>query len=139
MPGPGSSLPVSEGLRAGLRELPQTTIIDLVGEMTNFADPQVHTSFDAASGRGLKFIILNFSGVDYINSAGLATVISILAEARQRAQQLLIVGLNDHYRKNFKMVGVARYAEIFEDERQAIAKLNGNAEAQALAGGTPQT
>jgi len=115
---------VNEDLKATIRELPGTTIIDLVGDVTNFADARLHSSFDSASARGLKYIILNFAGVDYINSAGIASLISILAEARQRAQQLLIVGLSEHYRKIFRMVGVARYAEIFEPEPQALEKVD---------------
>ena len=113
---------MSDELQAVMRELPQATIIDLHGDVTSFADARLHTSFDNASARGLKYIILNFSGVEYINSAGIATVISILSEARGRGQQLLIVGLNDHYRKIFRMVGVARYAEIFETEAAALDK-----------------
>lgn len=114
---------MSQELQTRIRELPQATIIDLIGEMTNFADAHLHTSFDLASARGLKYIVLNFSAVEYINSAGIATVISILAEARGRAQQLLIVGVNEHYRKIFRMVGVTRYAEIFETEHLALAKV----------------
>ncbi|HMA33212.1 MAG TPA: STAS domain-containing protein [Chloroflexia bacterium] len=114
---------MSEELQTTVRELPEATVIDLVGDVTSFADARLHTSFDTASARGLKYIILNFAAVEYINSAGIATVISILADARGRAQQLLIVGLNDHYRKIFRMVGVARYAELFETEQQALAKI----------------
>ena len=47
-----------------------------------------------ASALGRRHIILNFANVEYINSAGIATIIAILAEARQRAQQLLIVGVD---------------------------------------------
>jgi len=122
---------MSDELQTEVRDLPQASVIDLSGDVTSFADSRLHASFNDASAQGKKYIILNFAGVDYINSAGIATIISILAEARQRAQQLLIVGLNDHYRKIFKMVGVARYAEIFEDERQAIDKLDGHAEQPA--------
>ena len=115
---------VNEDLQATIRELPGPHIIDLVGDVTPFADGRLHSSFDAASARGLKHIVLNLAGVEYINSAGIASLISILAEARQRAQQLLIVGLSEHYRKIFRMVGVARYAEIFETETQALEKVD---------------
>lgn len=106
-----------------LRPLPEATIIDLAGDVTSATDSMLHTSFDKASARGLGFIILNFTGVEYINSAGIATVISLLSEARSREQQLLIVGLSPHYRKIFRMVGVARYAEIFETEDEALARV----------------
>src|SRR5438046_3332972 len=118
---------MSEELNAEIRQLPQATVIDLSGDVTSFADTQLHATFNDASALGRRHIILNFAGVDYINSAGIATIIAILAEARQRAQQLLICGLSDHYRKIFRMVGVARYAEIYADEREALDKLNGAA------------
>ncbi|HUS17597.1 MAG TPA: STAS domain-containing protein [Chloroflexia bacterium] len=114
---------MSDELQAAVRELPDATVIDLQGDVTSFADARLHTSFATASARGLHFIVLNFAGVEYINSAGIATIISILAEARGRDQQLLIVGLSEHYRKIFRMVGVARYAEIFESEEDALAKV----------------
>ena len=116
---------MSDELHTEVRELPQASVIDLSGDVTSFADARLHASFDTASARGLKYIILNFAGVEYINSAGIATVISILAEARQRAQQLVIVGLSEHYRKIFRMVGVARYAEILDSERQALERADG--------------
>jgi anti-anti-sigma factor len=116
---------MSDELYTEVRLLPQASVIDLAGDVTSFADTRLHSSFNDASASGKTHIILNFARVDYINSAGIATIISILAEARQRAQQLLIVGLNDHYRKIFRMVGVARYAEIYENEQDALEKLNG--------------
>ncbi|MGI8586915.1 MAG: STAS domain-containing protein [Chloroflexia bacterium] len=106
-----------------LRPLPDATIIDLKGDVTSFSDAGLHAGFDKASARGLTFIILNFTGVEYVNSAGIATVISLLSEARSREQQLLIVGLSPHYQKIFRMVGVARYAEIFETEDEALARV----------------
>jgi anti-anti-sigma factor len=114
---------VSEELRATMREMPNVTIIDLAGDVTSFADARLHSSFDTASARGLKYIILNFAGVEYINSAGIATVISILAEARQRAQQLVIVGLSEHYRKIFRMVGLTQYAEVYDTVDEAVREL----------------
>jgi anti-anti-sigma factor len=116
---------MSDELYTEVRLLPQASVIDLAGDVTSFADTRLHSSFNDASASGKTHIILNFARVDYINSAGIATIISILAEARQRAQQLLIVGLNDHYRKIFRMVGVARYAEILDSERQALERADG--------------
>src|SRR6476661_3035175 len=116
---------MSDELQTEVRDLPQASVIDLSGDVTSFADSRLHASFNDASAQGKKFIILNFAGVEYINSAGIATIISILAEARQRAQQLLIVGLSEHYRKIFRMVGVARYAEILDSERQALERADG--------------
>ena len=117
---------MSDELQADIRQHQQAAIIDLRGDVTSFADAKLHASFNDASASGKKHIILNFAAVDYINSAGIATIIAILAEARQRAQQLLIVGLSDHYRKIFRMVGVARYADLYDDERQALERLNGH-------------
>src|SRR5215216_3423509 len=99
---------MSDELQTSIRHLPLASVIDLTGDVTSFADARLHAGFNEASAAGKRHIIFNFAGVEYINSAGIATIIAILAEARNRAQQLLIVGLNEHYRKIFKMVGVAR-------------------------------
>ncbi|BCV22092.1 STAS domain-containing protein [Moorella sp. Hama-1] len=48
-------------------------------------------------------ILLDFSAVDYINSAGIAQLINLLRHARTRGGVLRARGLSEHYRKIFRM------------------------------------
>src|SRR5262249_37010490 len=110
--------------RASLRDAPRLTIIDLEGEVTTFAEEAITGAYRQASDRGAENILMNFGGVDYLNSAGISIIIGVLTEARKADQRLLITGLTAHYRKIFQMMGLTQYAPVFDNEdaaRQSVA------------------
>lgn len=69
-------------------------------------------------------VLLDFSGVDYINSSGIAIIIQMLIEERQAGHRTIgVFGLTPHFKKVFTMVGVAKYATISDDEASALAEI----------------
>lgn len=81
---------------------------------------------DAYKGLGpaAARVLLDFSGVEYINSSGIAIIIQMLLEAQKAGQRTVgIFGLTQHFNKVFTMVGVAKYAAISPDEATALGKL----------------
>ena len=75
-------------------------------------------------GTAAKKVLLDFKGVDYINSSGIAIIIQMLLEAHKAGQRTIgIFGLTPHFNKVFTMVGVAKYASISPDEATALGKL----------------
>lgn len=105
--------------RATLREAPPLTIIDLEGEVTTFSQQPIEVAYEQASQNGAHAILLNFSNVAYLNSAGIAVVIELLTKARQRDQSILVTGLTDHYVKVFRYTGLEPYVRICATEEQA--------------------
>lgn len=72
----------------------------------------------------VKKVLLDFSGVDYINSSGIAIIIQMLIEERTAGHRTIgIFGLTPHFKKVFTMVGVAKYATISPDESAALAEI----------------
>lgn len=72
----------------------------------------------------VKKVLLDFSGVDYINSSGIAIVIQMLLEERTAGHRTIgIFGLTAHFKKVFTMVGVAKYATISPDEATALSQM----------------
>jgi anti-anti-sigma factor len=72
----------------------------------------------------VKKVLLDFSGVDYINSSGIAIIIQMLVEERAAGHRTFgIFGLTPHFSKVFTMVGVAKYATISPNEAAALAAL----------------
>ena len=75
-------------------------------------------------GNGISKVLLDFKGVDYINSSGIAIIIQMLLEQHSTGlRQIGIFGLTPHFQKVFTMVGVAKYAHISPDERTALASM----------------
>src|SRR3712207_1711280 len=115
---------LEDGLEVSTRTEQGITIIDLKGDVTTFADAKITDAYRTASAAGARKIVLNFRRSDYINSAGIAILIRIVTEVNRAGQRLAMSGLNDHFQKIFRMVGLSQYAHIYEDEQQAVAALS---------------
>lgn len=57
-------------------------------------------------------MLLDFSKVEYINSSGIALLISLVREARKHGGAVRARGLSEHYRKIFRMVGLSEHIQI---------------------------
>jgi anti-anti-sigma regulatory factor len=67
-------------------------------------------------------VLLDFTGVGYINSSGIAIIIQMLLEAsRTESRTVGIFGLSPHFQKVFTMVGIHEYAALHIDEVSALA------------------
>jgi anti-anti-sigma factor len=106
-------------LEARLRDAPPLVVIDLRGEVTTFAQEPLARAYREASAGGAMNILLNFEAVEHLNSAGLAAIISIISQARQARQRLLLTGLTPHYQRVFDMMGLTTFAPLFESEEAA--------------------
>ena len=111
---------LEDELSVSTRERDSVAIIDLVGDVTTFAEEKINSAYGQVTGQGARHILLNFRQNDYINSAGIAILIGIVTEVNRNNQKLAVSGLSQHFQKIFRMVGLAQYADIYQDEDEAI-------------------
>lgn len=95
-------------------------VLDVSGEITSFSEDVIEQVYETLSTKGLKKIVINFIDVAYINSAGMAVIISILTKCREREQSLRGFGLTEHFQKIFDMVGITKYMAHFGSEEEAL-------------------
>lgn len=112
---------LEDELTVSTRERDGVAIIDLVGDVTTFAEEKINTAYRDVTNKGARFVLLNFRQNDYINSAGIAILIGIVTEVTRNSQKLAVSGLSQHFQKIFRMVGLAQYADIYQDEDEALA------------------
>lgn len=103
--------------------VPGARIIDVNGEVTGFAEDALTAAFAQASEGDAKGVILNFEGLDYMNSGGIGLLVTVLIRANRAGQKLLAYGLNDHYREIFSLTRLDEAIAIFDDEQSAVAGL----------------
>ena len=111
----------TKNLEANVRHQPGVAIVDLYGEINAFAEEKLYTAYTEAESQDTDVILLNFSGVDYINSTGIALIVSLLARARKTHRRLLACGLSDHYVEIFQITRLIDFMSIFPDEASALA------------------
>lgn len=118
---------MSDEIQISVRWEEDTAVIDLLGDVTTFAEDAINQAYQSASSDGATNIIFNFRENDYINSAGIAILIGVVTEARKRDQKLLMTGLSAHFQKIFRMVGLTQYADLYPSVEEALASVNGGA------------
>src|SRR5436305_14434206 len=111
----------ANSLEAQVRHQPRVAIIDLHGEINAFAEDVLNKAYAEAESRRADVILLNFSDVDYINSTGIALIVSLLARARKSKRRLLACGLSSHYVEIFQLTRLVDVMSVVPDESSALA------------------
>ncbi len=107
---------------AHVRHLDGKAVIDLSGEIDAFAEQSLNEAYRDAESGDPSTIVLNFNEVDYINSTGIALIVSLLAQARKAHRELVVYGLSDHYVEIFQITRLSDFMSIHEDEESALSE-----------------
>ncbi len=113
---------LDDALEVNVRQHGRVTVIDISGDVTTFAESKLSEAYAEATQAGTQQLVLNFDGSNYINSAGIAILIRIVTRADRHGQKLVMSGLNDHFQKIFRMVGLSQYAATYLN----LAQSSGN-------------
>lgn len=96
-------------------------VIDIRGEVTATSEQPLAAAYDEATQTGARALILNFSGLEYMNSSGIGMLVTLLVRANRQQQRLSAYGLTDHYRQIFELTRLDEAISIFDDENAALA------------------
>lgn len=96
-------------------------IIDIKGEINAFAESTLMDAYTQASSDGVQKILLNFSGLDYMNSSGIGLLVTLLIRVQRQKQMLMAFGLSEHYQQIFELTRLSEAIHIFTDEASALA------------------
>jgi anti-anti-sigma factor len=109
-------------LEAEVRQERGVAVLDLTGEINGFAEEALNAAYSEAESNDPGAILLNFEGVDYINSTGIALIVGLLARARASKRRLLACNLSEHYVEIFEITRLSDFISVFPDEESAIAE-----------------
>jgi len=105
----------STSLEAVAHAAGDETVIELRGDIDGSAGDALGAAYAAAAGA--PAVLLDFAGVDYINSTGIALIVGLLARARADARAVSARGLSAHYREIFEITRLSDFMTILADER----------------------
>lgn len=100
------------------------SVIDIKGELTAFAEGVLMDAYNQASDGRVRTIILNFEGLEYMNSSGIGLLVTLLIRINREKQQLLTYGLSDHYRSIFQITRLDDAIAIHDSEEEAVRAAN---------------
>ena len=109
-----------QSFSAQVRTENQRVVIDLYGEINAQADQALNQAYTEADNQNPEVIVLNFSGVDYINSTGIALIVGLLAQTRKTHRRMVVYGLSNHYVQIFQITRLSDFMDIYQDEASAL-------------------
>jgi len=109
-------------LSLGVRQINGTAcILDIEGDITAFSEEALMDAYTEGSSDGVKTVILNFTGLEYMNSGGIGLLVTVLVRANRAKQKLLAYGLTEHYQEIFELTRLDEAIGIYATEADALA------------------
>jgi anti-sigma B factor antagonist len=112
-------------LGVAVRRRGEVTVLDLVGDIDRDADAPLQQAYEQAVAAGGSGMLLNFAGVGYINSTGIAVIVGLLARARTERRPITACALSEHYRRIFNITRLSDFIGLYPDEDSAVAGVGG--------------
>lgn len=97
-------------------------IIEFPRDVTANTREAAYKAYNDLSLAKVKSVSFNFTSTDYMNSAGIGLIISLVEDARDAKRNVYAYGLGSHYRKLFTMVGLTERLKLVTDEAEALKK-----------------
>lgn len=107
-------------LTTQVRKYENKAIIDLHGEINGLAEQELDDAYAKATSDNVATVVLNFSDVEYINSTGIALIVTLLGQARMSHRSLAVYGLSPHYQEIFSITRLSDFMTIYQDENTAL-------------------
>lgn len=98
-------------------------VLDIHGEINSAAEPVLMDAYNQACAQGARSVLLNFAGLEYMNSSGIGLLVTLLIRVRRQNQRLAAFGLSDHYRQIFGLTRLDEAILLFESESEAVRAL----------------
>ena len=83
-------------------------------------EPALMLAYETAGGGATSRLVLNFAGLEYMNSGGIGMLVTLLVRANRQHQQLAAYGLSEHYREIFELTRLDEAITIYDSEESAL-------------------
>ena len=97
-------------------------IVAISGSLDSGTAPDAQKSLDAVVA-GAKKVVLDFSGLDYISSAGLRVLLGAAKHLRASGGKLGMFGLNQSVREVFEISGFSTILSVYQSEAEALGAM----------------
>lgn len=95
------------------REKSGIAVFTLVGRIDSVGAGELDIALQNAANEGRYKMVLDMTGVTYINSAGLRTLADILTRNRAHDGDLRLVALNPKVERVFKIIGFDKFFDTY--------------------------
>ena len=103
----------------------EVIILDVRGDITSLSEIFFKEAYQKALDQKAQKIIFKIEKDAYINSGGISLIIQTLYRMQENKQIAAIAGISEHFKKIFGMVGITKFAKIYDTVDTALQALGG--------------
>jgi len=108
--------------------IPAYAVLHLSGFVNTYAEEAIEEEVRRLLDMRCPYVLLDFGNVEHINSAGITILIGLAARVQDQGGRLGAYGLNEHYRKIFRMVGLEEFIRVGSDREVLLEGMKSPAE-----------
>jgi anti-sigma B factor antagonist len=109
-------------LQISARRMDKVTIFDITGHIDLANSPELRKALlkELRESKTPR-VIMNLTGVRYIDSSGVASLVEALKAARDQGLRFILYGLSPAAREVLQLSRLITIFEVFDNEQQALA------------------
>ena len=109
---------------------PHATILRITGRLDAESTPELEQRVSVCLDQGTRNLVLDFSELDYINSAGLRILVMSYQRLTPLGGQVMVCGAKDYLAEIFTISGYNRIFPMYPDLDQAMRGLSPDQDGQ---------
>jgi anti-sigma B factor antagonist len=110
-------------MKVQVRKLDKVSIVDCSGDIDLYSSPRLREAMLAEIRPDGPSVLVNMSGVSYVDSSGIATLVEGLQLSRQTQTHFGLFGLRPNARSVLELARLHKVFAIFENETEAVEKI----------------
>lgn len=104
-------------------QMENVSVLNIRGNITSASEQALMEAYKKVSETGPAAILLHFDEASSINGAGIAVLIQMLTESKKKKYRAGITGISENFKDIFNMVGITRFAGIYDNMDDAVRDL----------------
>jgi len=109
-----------------IRQVRQVSVVEVTGKLTSFESGALRTSIAKLLKEGRMQILLNLSGLVYLDSSGIEDLVHTYMSVIKSGGEMNVVGLTDKVEEILKITQLYQVFQEFKDERSALQSFSGD-------------
>lgn len=110
-------------MKVQVRNADKVAVIDCEGDVDLYTSTRLREVLLNELRSGAPSVLVNMSGVTYIDSSGIATLVEGLQLSKQTQTRYGLFGLRRNARSVLELARLRTIFAIFENEQEALAKI----------------
>ena len=105
---------------ATIRQVGQVSVVEVSGKLTSFESGALRNSIARLLKEGRKQILLNLSGLVYLDSSGIGDLVHTYMSVIKSGGEMKVVGLTEKVEEILKITQLYQVFPEFKDEHSAL-------------------